>query len=384
MSAISRNARPDLALRFMPVDARAQAKAAEQRLTARTRADDRRRGGERLARRSAAARSDRGCRLAHLGPRRGPARADGEGRVAVPPFRTAVAARFADPALADRGQGRQNDIAGALRHYDAALRTTPNSGEQLLPILVSASAEPAVAAALVPLLAGNPPWRRNFLVALYENVPPGDRVVPLLEGLYRDRPVTETDAVGGVVAQLIDRREFGAAWRVYRLLPGRAAPGSALLRNSGFEGTAPLAPFDWHLEARSELEAQQRPINSGGAHPALVIHADTGHSGQVARQLLLLPAGTYSLVARAGTIESLAPASLGWQIVCLDGQATRLADFDIPPLTASARGHRVDFRVPSGCPAQWLLLTAEADGDTPGGADGWVDSAAIRPAAARR
>jgi len=375
MAALSRNARPDLALRFMPSDARAQAKAAEQVLS--------RRGGRR-------GNVDEAERLARRALQRDPTIVVAWrtlGLVATMRRQDQRAAQLFH--ISERMSRRdlptqlwlieekvqQNDIVGALRHYDAALRTSPSSAELLMPILVSASEGSAVAASLVQLLASGPPWLRAFLVALSEHVPPGEKVAALLEAMHRARPITDRDIVGSIVFQLVDRREFGPAWRVYRLLGNRAG----LLRNGEFDGTAPLAPFDWQMEARSELEAQQRPLDDSGADWALLIHADGGNSGPVARQLLLLPAGAYALEAVAGAIEGTAPAALRWEIACANPEATSLAGFEIPPLNAGGRPHRVDFRVPSGCPAQWLRLGARAE-DGSGGADAWVDSATIRAA----
>ena len=58
----------------------------------------------------------------------------------------------------------RNDVAGALEHYDIALRTSPSAAGTLFPILTSAIDDSGVRAPLVALLyRAKPNWTANFI-----------------------------------------------------------------------------------------------------------------------------------------------------------------------------------------------------------------------------
>ena len=65
----------------------------------------------------------------------------------------------------------RNDIPGALRHYDIALRTSLASPELLFPVLTRASGDNNVVGPLGTLLASDPPWRETFLWQLVADAP---------------------------------------------------------------------------------------------------------------------------------------------------------------------------------------------------------------------
>src|SRR6218665_4028830 len=66
-------------------------------------------------------------------------------------------------------RARQNDVPGALRHYDRALRTSPDRWQTLIPVLVKAASDPAIEGELAPLLQKRPPWRDQFLAEFVTN-----------------------------------------------------------------------------------------------------------------------------------------------------------------------------------------------------------------------
>jgi hypothetical protein len=57
----------------------------------------------------------------------------------------------------------EEDVEGALKHFDIALRTSPGSQRILFPILTSALQDPQLRPAIAKLLASKPAWAALFL-----------------------------------------------------------------------------------------------------------------------------------------------------------------------------------------------------------------------------
>lgn len=264
-----------------------------------------------------------------------------------------------------------DDIPGALRHYDIALRTHLDSPDLLFPILVGATSQAQIIRPLATVLARNPPWRTNFLWALVGSAPSDENLVRLFELIARrdapfDRPLAQA-----LVQRLVSRGKFAEAGRALRLISG-TGPTQAGLRNGGFEGTNEVPPFDWQLEEGSDLRAEQGAIDNREGQ-VLRLHAAGGRVGPVARQLLTLPPGQYSLSAVAGPAPGAAPAELSWTVTCARAGVAPLHIYPVPPAGGPA-AHRTGFQVPASCPSQWLSLVIRAgDGD----GESWVDNVVI-------
>ncbi|HYD12463.1 MAG TPA: hypothetical protein VEC11_06420 [Allosphingosinicella sp.] len=374
---ILRPVRPDLAMSFQPFDARARARAAEQRLSTLPISRAQLAEAERLA--LEALRRDPTIVVAWrtLGI---VATARNEEARATRLFRFSGYLSKRDlPTqmwlIEDRV--RANDIEGALRHYDAALRAKPDSAAALLPILVAATANDGIVPPLARLLNTNPPWRRPFLTALASNAPDAENFARFVELVIRGAPIEERNIVATRMAALIEQRQYGPALHVYRLLAG--GDGRAqLVRNGSFEQPNPYPPLDWLLNDQPDFRAEQQAAVPGGAGGRLQISASNGAGGVAARQMLLLSPGNYEIRATAGAVEEVRPARLGWSVQCNNPQGTVLLEQDLPQLSARI-APAARFRVPpGGCEGQWLSLKLRGDFD-PGGVAAWIDLLSIRP-----
>ena len=76
-----------------------------------------------------------------------------------------------------------------------------------------------------------------------------------------------------------------------------------------------------------------------------------------AKQLMLLPQGTYRLAMRVDGVSG-EPGAIHWEVRCANADRV-LANLPMRAGTAAAA-----FAIPSECPAQWLQLSGVA-GDTP-------------------
>jgi len=370
----TRGVRPDLALSVMPFDARAKVKSAEMQL-ARSRASP-----------AAIARA-RTLALAAL--RRDPtlvqawrllalaASADGRDPEAARLFHFAERLSRRDlPTqlwLIEENVSR-NDIRGALRHYDIALRTSLASPEILFPVLVRASGDSGVVGPLGDLLAADPPWRETFMWQLVADAPNDAHVVRLFERIARRDEPLDPDLSRALLQRLVNREKYPEALRAFALVSGQRVSGAGV-RNGDFERTNETPPFDWLLEDGATLRAEQ--VRSGDRRGNILnLYAANGNGGAGARQLLMLPPGQYVLSALAGAVESASPARLSWTVICAREGGAALLNAHAEPVEPRARQLRLAFRVPAGCPAQWLSLNITADFQTES-ASAWVDSVRI-------
>jgi hypothetical protein len=374
---IIRMIRPEAALSFMPFDARSKARAAEQQIAALRGPGPRLDEAGRLARQAL----ERDPTIASAWRSLGLVAAVRNEADADRLFRTSegVSRRDVPTQLwLIEDSVRRNDIPGALRHYDVALRTSDTSYDLLLPILVRALDRNGIVAPLATLLRTDPPWRRWFFVKMTEQPPAGANAARLLELAGRPESVEERALVAHLVEIYAVNRQYGSAMRIYRVLRLNPAAGSALVRNGGFDQDNQVPPLDWKLEPGGDLGAEQQRSDNGDAGRVLQVYSASGAGGVVASQLLLLPAGRYQLDARSGASSGVQPASMQWQILCAHDQAIKLVELTAPTNLAAGQGHQAEFSVPASCPAQWLALTVRADSQ-PEGTGGWVDSVRIRP-----
>lgn len=285
-SSSMRAVRPDLALKFQPLDARAHARAAELQIVR-----SQRRSNIDAAERFALAALQRDVTVAAAWRTLGVAAlARNERNKAEQMFRFAGAVSHRDlPTqlwlIEDRVQ--RNDIVGALRHYDIALRTTRASHDILLPILVGATADDGIVRPLLSLLNTAPPWRYAFLERLGRDPPHAGNLVRIIERTRSSATADETSLWPLAMRTLVERRQVESALRIYRLLSHSRAPG-ALLRNGNFDASNAYPPFDWQLQDESGLGAEQRPSAGGSGNLRLYVRASSGSGGMVARQLLTL------------------------------------------------------------------------------------------------
>ncbi|MGZ0843174.1 hypothetical protein ACXKGW_28885, partial [Klebsiella pneumoniae subsp. pneumoniae] len=73
-----------------------------------------------------------------------------------------------------------------------------------------------------------------------------------------------------------------------------------VIRNPRFDQAGGLTPFEWSLSENDSLSAQPG-VNDANA-PVLLLINRGGQSGDFARQLLVLRAGTYRLAFTTGNI----------------------------------------------------------------------------------
>src|SRR5207237_6140297 len=99
-------------------------------------------------------------------------------------------------------------------------------------------------------------------------------------------------------------------------------------------------------------------------------------SGDVARQLLMLPPGLYRLGLLAGDVRGAVSERPKITVVCGPSNAA-LLDGPLPEAPASGSPQSFEFSVPiGGCGIQWLVVTARGM-NSDAGSTSWIDNVSI-------
>jgi hypothetical protein len=264
---------------------------------------------------------------------------------------------------------RADDVVGALRHFDLALRTSPQAAEILMPVLVSAVQEPHIARGVRALLNADPPWRQAFFEPLVHTSRSRATAVYLMAGRLNAGNTADRFLAKAAFSRFLRENDPAQAWALYDSIRGVSpAARAAAIRDGGFDQAGDLPPFDWMLTADSDLAGLRQGRPDAANNVALFIFSEGQRAGDVARQLLRLPPGRYVFRARSGSLPRSAPAQPSVRLECAGGSALFTRTF-------RALGSGLAFAVPAGCAAQWLVIAGgaiEADQPMP-----WVDDIAI-------
>lgn len=262
----------------------------------------------------------------------------------------------------------QGDVAGALVHYDIALRTNHAAFETLVPILIAASGNAPVRNALLPYLSERVAWANEYAERLLSNGTDPESIFVQLHAMRLNR---SRDADHGLLAHAVDRLvALDRPTLALRLIGLRS---TAALRDGDFDGSGDFPPLDWWLRNEPGLAAT-RERSDGENGMALHVVASGEQGGEVAHQLLMLPAGSYRFTGTARAASSGGgESSVSFALTCGAGNAALAAT--VHALRAKSR-FAAEFRVPAGCSAQWLRIVTPPAANV----DLWLDDLAVTPA----
>jgi hypothetical protein len=270
---------------------------------------------------------------------------------------------------------RQNDIPGALSHYDKILRTSPAAWTNLFPILIDASSNPPIAQALNRMLRTNPVWGHDFLLHLADSTRDAQAIYTVSRGLLRPEPERQHEVLVPLLKRLVTlgRPDLGQA--AFEAAVGRGAHGDALVRDGEFRNARGLPPFDWDYADDGQLNPERRPREGAPDAFALYLPSSPPQDGQSARQLLRLPPGSYEVRAAVGAVPAEAHQRPYLRVYCAETQDRTLVHADFP---VSAPAMAARFTVPANCPNQWLSIWVRGDLDSSAPVSPWIGSIAVR------
>lgn len=259
----------------------------------------------------------------------------------------------------------RGQVAGALRNFDVALRTSGDAQLLLFPVLGRALNDDRLVPAITALLQSRPPWAAGFLYATIADGQASTNLVQVMERLVPSPDYAGTPLRPLLVAQLVAAGDYTNA----RRLAAARLPlaGRSPVVDPTFTDPRGDVPFNWELTDDGTLRAARI-----GDRPGLQVDAGDGAGGVAASQLLMLAPGSYALSSlREGDPISTAGAP-AWTISCGG------SDQPLAALAMAAPGRSdVGFAVPPECPFQWLRLTVRA-ADGPDGQTVTIDRVQVR------
>ena len=263
------------------------------------------------------------------------------------------------------------DIPAALQHFDIALKTSSSSFPILMPILANAVREPELRPYMARLFATDPIWLPRFLG---EAISVTQHPVEFAETLVLARKsaaVRDASVIHGMLERLWQNNHFLEAEKFFVGMGLDGQEVGALVRDGTFEEKNEFFPFQWSILFEAEVGAEQQ-VDGG-----LSYYANSGQGGEVARQLLTLPPGRYSLVTEANNPSTDKLAGPRWILRCAQNQPTRFAEIVIPAGSSGLQSVSATFTIPQTCQAQWLLLELRLTNE-PAGLTGHVKSVAVK------
>ncbi|WBH15107.1 tetratricopeptide repeat protein [Sphingomonas radiodurans] len=269
----------------------------------------------------------------------------------------------------------RNDIAGALRHYDIALRTARVGSDLLFPVLTLAVADPVIRKELTDTLAARPPWSLGFTSHLANSSINPEASADLFRRLSRRGVAVPPEAQSVVVNALVDRGALSEAWNYYQSF--RSDVDRRRSRDPRFTANLETpSVFDWMpVMNETGVTATIQANRKGGLFD---FAAASTVGGIVLQQLQLLPPGRYLLQGTSGGIEQTARDLPYWQLVCRDGR--ELGRVELPSSTENNGRFSGELSVSGACPAQLLRLVARPSSAI-GGVTGQIQTVTLIPAA---
>lgn len=267
----------------------------------------------------------------------------------------------------------RNDVEGALKQYDIALRTSSYGPDLLFPVLANAISDSAIRTALIRTLAAQPAWTQFFIDYVAINGSDSRAVFALLAGLQRVHVPVSDRAKALLVSALLKDGFPDEAWTYYASI----RPGA--LRNASRDArfTAQLdtpSPFDWNIVGSVGISAAIQRGTEGGV---LDFSAPASVGGPILQQTQLLSPGDYILQGHSLDIDLPAGAAPYWTLACVNGR--ELGRIAVPNSAQAAGNFEGRFTVPTGCPVQYLLFVARPS-DAVSGLNGQIDRVQIRAA----
>lgn len=268
----------------------------------------------------------------------------------------------------------RNDVPGALRHYDIALRTSDQTHDILFPILASAMSDETVRKALVQTLAGRPVWAGEFIDYAASKAPDPRAVASLFEGLAIARVAPLWGAQATVVNRLVSSGAVSEAWAYYATVKSKSDPRFS--RDPGFaeDGLTPSA-FDWAPITNNLIQTSIQPNGKDGLVDFAV---SAGNSGVVLQQSEVFPRGQYSIEGQSRGIDQPDNSRPVWRVRCSDGR--ELVRVALPSSGQNVASFSARFTVPDRCEAQMLELVAMPSNST-AGVTGQILKFLVRPVA---
>lgn len=250
----------------------------------------------------------------------------------------------------------EDNVEGALYHYDIALRTSRAAPDTLFPVLNAAISDPAIVRSLSGVLADRPPWGEAFIRYTLSNSANLLATNSLFIALSGRRVPIPNDIKSSHVNALARGNEVAEAWSYYRSMRGNISRTRSRDVDFSAQYSEPTV-FDWMpIMNDSGVIASIRATEPRGGVFEFKTASTVG--GIVLEQMQRLPTGRYRLTGHASEIDINPNYRPYWVLVCND--ARELGRVELPRSDSSDVRFEGSFFVDANCPAQLLRLVARS------------------------
>lgn len=279
---------------------------------------------------------------------------------------------------------RDGSYASAFAHADTLVRRRL----ELQPLIFdlfdrAALSDPRAIPSITRLVAADPPWRSAYIAHLTTEPEAAAWMLSLSVNLQRTaRPLSDVE-LSSVYWALLRRNQLSAL----QWLADQTAPPATETRviDGGFEGDQGVAPFAWTFEAEVGSTAEVVEDDTGRHGESLRIETDGYHGGTIARQLIRLAPGDYTLTGLSRIESSGHDAGVAVSVICATGGPplgeVRIGLHQVEPSEAWT-AFRVPVAVRKGCQLQWLTISTIAGSQRTFDVT-WLDQIAVAPAGTR-
>jgi hypothetical protein len=274
--------------------------------------------------------------------------------------------------LIEDAVGRE-DVPGALRHYDIALRTSRAAPEVLFPVLSNAIGDPAIATALANTLATGPAWGGAFLNHLGNSNTNPTLSANFMRLLVRRGYAVPEEAQVKIINALVATGKIDEAWSYYASLRKQVDSGRS--RDPDFAAQLQVpSVFDWvPVTSEAGVSASIQRAGDRGIFD-FAVPATVG--GVVLQQIQRLAPGRYRLEGTSSRIEQASGSRPYWQLACADGRD--LGRVELTGSTGDRQRFAGEFTVTKGCAAQTLRLVVKPSSEV-GGVSGQIERVLLAP-----
>jgi hypothetical protein len=224
-------------------------------------------------------------------------------------------------------------------------------------------AEYVDASDLKQLLAGNPPWRREFFSRLPANISDARTPLDMLLSLKNTPTPPSSDELRSYLHLLISRGFYDLAYYTWvQFLPPDQLAKVGLLFNGDFETDPSGLPFDWIVRQGSGVSIKiSERLDAEKGH-ALVLNFGAGRVDVLdITQLIILAPGHYRFQGKHN-VNIASQRGLHWRITCVGQGAPQIGESPVAKGSVAAwQDFSFGFTVPeTNCAAQHIKLVFDA------------------------
>jgi hypothetical protein len=256
----------------------------------------------------------------------------------------------------------RKDLPALVDMADKVMRTRPELIAVLAPQSTLAVSTPEGRSHLIKRMAEDPPWRRDFLRLVVNDLEEPSQVLALLSALMSTQTPPTVDEVRVYISEMINREKADLAYEAWRLLVPRGDTSSrGQLHNASFDRAFTGYPFDWVAPKANGAEVGQLEMEFSRRALRVLFDGNRVKSFSV-RQIVLLAPGKYRFNGRFRGFLA-ANRGLRWQVRCVYGTRETLGQSE---LLARSEGDWVPFDFQFNvidvdeCKAQMVVLIHDA------------------------